>query len=172
MQNPKTLFKPLIPLTVSKPFFSHISWNRFICNALILGLQIVLIDLILHKRKAYRHVLYNVLNRNTVDAEVRFSIFLGFSFLPGFVCISMNGVQVTRFMCKIANQGLCVWTEKEVIRFKVKLSSEHSSSNDFMGPLGLFGFTLKCRWSRYFGGIANNSSVHLGWHGKQNYIVQ
>ncbi|XXG60717.1 hypothetical protein AAC387_Pa04g2556 [Persea americana] len=32
-------------------------------------ITIVLIDLILHKRKAYRHVLYNVLNRNTVDAE-------------------------------------------------------------------------------------------------------
>ncbi|RWR90233.1 protein arv1 isoform X1 [Cinnamomum micranthum f. kanehirae] len=40
-------------------------------------ITIVLIDLILHKRKAYRHVLYNVLNRNTVDAEMMMEVLLG-----------------------------------------------------------------------------------------------
>lgn len=34
-------------------------------------MQIILIDLILHKPKAYRHLLYNVLNQQTVELEVQ-----------------------------------------------------------------------------------------------------
>ncbi|GAV77855.1 Arv1 domain-containing protein, partial [Cephalotus follicularis] len=39
--------------------------------------MILLIDLILHKPKAYRHLLYNVLHQDTLDVEMLVDVFFG-----------------------------------------------------------------------------------------------
>ncbi|TYG93532.1 hypothetical protein ES288_A11G117400v1 [Gossypium darwinii] len=49
-------------------------------------LMIVLIDLILHKPKAYRHVLFNVLNHERTHFQMLMDVFLGnYMFLCSFL---------------------------------------------------------------------------------------
>ncbi|MQM05626.1 hypothetical protein Taro_038434 [Colocasia esculenta] len=55
-------------------------------------IMILFIDLVLHKRKAYRHLLFNMLNQEHVNMEVPFTSCSNFSFVKGlFFCNKKPG---------------------------------------------------------------------------------
>ncbi|XP_044491377.1 protein ARV 2-like isoform X3 [Mangifera indica] len=78
--------------------------------------MILLIDLILHKLQAYRHLLYNVINRETVNLEgLLWNSTIGFILLDAYrsLLLRQSNEELSSFM----NFSSLVWLCQKIWKF-------------------------------------------------------